>query len=317
MAALVFGLWKQVGVKSYGMPAGRVVRAGQHLCVLMETCDPYLPSFKGVKESDKSYSYALWMIPESGDGDIRTIRLNRGVASGHRTHNIGAQWYENGVLWLTIEDLHGIDTSSGKPTSVAPPAALVNAPISQLMGTNEPPLEPFRAQSVSLASGAWLVLANDDEIKSDLKPGARIYDNPTAKGTYKPRTLHTVAAQPGPIPRIATVSAAGGPTLRNGAFFRASKGGSVVRFTNPDGFLVVHEGGGVLTPTIQLSRLNADGTIAWTADTKIGRLTQILPHQEMPVFVGQPPQQLTEPMLTVVHLKDGAVKTKSLKGPTN
>jgi len=91
----------------------------------------------------------------------------------------------------------------------------------------------------------------------------------------------------------------------------------VFRFTNPDGFLVVHEQGDPVHPTMCLSRLNTDGSIAWTADTRIGRLTQVLPHESLPTFVGEPPQQLTEPMLAVVNLKDGTVKTRSLKGPLN
>lgn len=321
VAALAVILFKQMGVKSYGHPAGRVVRAGQHLGMLMETCDPYMPSLKGVSESNKSYSYALWLIPETGDGDVRTISQDRGVASGARTHNIGAQRFDNGVLWFSIKDLQGVDLASGKNTTQPAPASLVNAPISQLMGSNEHPLEEYRAQSVKLPSGEWLIFANDEEARTALKPGTRLYDNPSAKGTYRPRLLHTVTVEPGPTARIATATplsgSGSGVAFRNGAFMRATKGGSVVRFTHPDGFLIIHEQGDPVHPSMCLSRLNLDGSVAWTADTKIGRLTQVLPHETLPAFVGELPQQLTEPLLAVVHLKDGTVKTKSLKGPLN
>lgn len=317
LAALVLGVTKQIGVKSFGHPAGRVVRAGQDLCVLIETCDPYLPSLKGARESDMSYSYALWQIPETGDGDIRTIRLEQGVSSNARTHNIGVQQYDSGILWLAIKDLQGVELASGKKTTKLAPASLVNAPISQLMGSSEPALEQFRAQSVTLASGDRLFLANDDELQSSLKPGTRLYDNPDAKGSYKPRKLHTITSQPGPIARIADVTRLSDREFRNGAFMRGSKGGAVVRFINPDGFLVVHDAGDPVHPTMHFSRLNLDGSVAWTIDTKIGRLIQVLPHDSLPAFVGEPPQQLTEPMLAVVALKDGTVKTKSLKGPLN
>ncbi len=316
VCAVVFGAWRQVGVKSYGHPAGRVVRAGQHLCVLMETCDPYLPSLKGRSESDMRYSYAMWVIGEAGDA-VRTIGLDRGVRSSGRTHNIGAQWFENGVLWYTIGDLKGMEVATGKASTSAAPPALVNAPISQLMGTGGNPLEEFRAQSVTLANGERLVLANGDEVSKNMKPGTRLYDNPTAEGTYKSRTLHVVTVQPGPIARIAEAKPLSDRAFRNGAFLRGAKGGNVVRFTNPEGFLVVHQAGDAVHPTVCLSRLNADGTVAWTADTTIGRLTQVLPHEELPAFVGELPQQLTEPLLAVVHLKDGTVKTTSLKGPLN
>ena len=66
-----------------------------------------------------------------------------------------------------------------------------------------------------------------------------------------------------------------------------------------------------------VARLNTDGTIAWTADTRIGRLNQVLPHERLPAFVGELPQSLTEPMIAVVDLKDGVARTKSLKGPLN
>lgn len=315
--AIGAGLLKQIGVKSHGSPAGRVVRAGQHLGVLIETCDPYIPSLKGRDQRDMTYSYALWLIPETGDGDIRTIRLDRGVASDARTHNIGAQRFENGILWLTIKDLQGIDLASGRKTTQAAPASLVNAPISELMGSNEPPLEQYRAQAVTLTSGERLFLVNADEVAADLKPGTRLYDNPDAKGTYKPRTLHTVTVEPGPIPRIAAAARLVDRQFRNGAFMRSAKGGAVVRFANPDGFLVIHEQGDPVHPSICLSRINTDGSIAWTADTRIGRLTQVLPHDRLPAFVGELPQQLTEPMLAVVDLAAGTAKAKSLNGPLN
>ena len=321
--ALAFVILKQMGVKSYGMPAGRVVRAGQHLGVVIQTCDPYMPSLKGVSESDKTYSYALWLIPETADGDIRTVRLDRHVKSSDRTHNVGAQMFESAVLWLTIDNssIRGIEVPSGNKSNLPPPASLINAPISQLMGggPNDNPIEELRAQSVTLPTGEWLFFANDDEVKTLLKPGARLYDNPTAAATagYKLRTLHTVTAAPGPIPRVASSKRLGTQDFRRGAFMRSTKNGAIVRFTNPDGFLIVHEGGDPVHPTIRLSRLNTDGSIAWTADTTIGRLTQVLPHDTLPAFVGELPNQLTEPVLAVVNINDGTVKTKSLKGPLN
>ncbi len=316
--AVVFGVAKQLGVKSYGYPTGPVVRAGEHLGVLIQTRDPYFPSLKGRPESDMSYSYALWLIPESGDGDIRTIRLDRGIASGSRAHNPGVRQYDNGILWLSIRDLQGIDVASGKMTTQPAPASLVNAPISRFMGEGEFPLEQYRAQGVMLPSGDWLFLMNDDEVKAGLKPGTRLYnDAATAKGTYKPRTLHVVTAAPGVIPTIGSEARLGDREFRNGAFMRSAKGGNVVRFSDPDGFLIVHDQGDPVHPSIHLSRLNADGSVAWTADTKIGRLNQVLPHERLPAFVGEPPQELTEPMLAIVDLKDGTARTKSLRGSLN
>lgn len=319
-AALVFGLLRQVGVKSYGAPAGRVVRAGNQLAVVMGTRDPYLPSLKGASESTMTYSYELWLIPESGSGDVRKVRLDRSVSSSKRTHNIGAQHFENGVLWYTISDLQGIDVASGKKTTTAAPASLVNMPISQLMGTGDNPLEPFRSTAATLPSGEWLILASDDEAKSSLKPGTRLYDNPTATGTYLARKLHLATVQPGPIPRLAAATRLSDKDFRNGSLLRSAKDGAAIRFANPDGFLVVHQAGDAVHPTLHLSRVNVDGSIAWTANTTIGRLTQVLPHDTYFTFVGEvvpTPTNPIEPIVAVVNVKDGTVQSTSLKGPLN
>lgn len=317
IAAVVFGVTRQIGVKSYGQPIGKVMRAGQYFAVLMETRDPYLPSLKGRSENDMSYSYSLWLIPETCDGDIRSVRLDRNLASNARMHAPGVRAVQNGVVWVGIKDVRGIDAASGQAVSTAVPASIDNMPISQLLGSNDNPLEEYRAHDVTLSTGERFVLANDDELKSSFAAGTRLYDNSTAMGTYKSRSLQTITVQPGPIPRVATTARVGSTEFKNGAFMRSAQNASVVQFTNPDGFLIVHDGGDPVHPSARLSRVNIDGSIAWTADTKIGRISQVLPHENNPAFVGQAPQQLTEPLIAVVNLKDGSVKTNSLQGPLN
>lgn len=317
VAAVVFGISKQVGVKSYGSPTGKVVRAGQHLSVLIQTRDPYMPSLKGRSESDMSYSYSLWLIPETADGDITTVRLDRNVRSIDRMHTAGVHGYQNGVVWAATKDLVGVDVAAGKIVNTPVPAAIDKLTVSELLGGSEHPLEEYRAENVTLPNGDWLFMASDEEAKKDLAMGTRLSDNSTAKGTFWPRKLHFVTVQPGPIPRIATAAPVGTTEFKNAAFMRSSEGGKVVRFTNPDGFLIVHDAGDPVKSTVHFSRLNVDGSIAWTVDTKIGRFRQILPHESLPAFVGNFPGELTEPTLTVLNLKDGTVKTKSLKGPLN
>lgn len=317
VALVVLGCSRQLGVKSHGMPVGRVVRAGGYLAVLIETRDPFMPSLKGRSESDMSYSYALWLLPESGDRKHETIELARGIASNKRMHSPGVRQPDKGTLWLAIDDLYGIDLASGRKVATPPPPSIANTPISQLLPSNEPPLEQYRTSSVTLPSGKMLALATEDEAKSEFKPGKQLYDNPTASGTYLNRGLYTIAAQPSRVRRVAAATRIPGVDLRNAAFMRSTPSGDVVRFSSPDGFLVVYEAGDPVARSWHFARVNTDGSVAWTADTKVGRLTQVLPHGEMPAFVGELPQQLTEPMIAVLHLKDGAVNTTSLKGPTN
>ena len=103
----------------------------------------------------------------------------------------------------------------------------------------------------------------------------------------------------------------------NAAFMRAAEQSDVVRFTGPDGVLVVYEAGQPTARTVHIARVNLDGTIAWTADTRLGRLRQVLPHGQLPALVGDFENQLTEPALVVVRLSDGTVSRQSLKGPMN
>ncbi|MFO0857271.1 MAG: hypothetical protein U0640_07955 [Phycisphaerales bacterium] len=317
VAAVVFGVTKQVGVKSYGYPVGRVVRTGQHLSVLIETRNPYMPSLKGRPESDMSYSYSLWLIPETGDGDINTVRLDRSVRSGDRMHTAGVHGFDNGVVWCGIKNMVGVDIATSRVVDKTVPAAIDKLTISDLLVERDSPLADYKADSVALPSGDWLFLADDEETQKELTPGTRLYDNSPAKRSFLNRKPRFVTVQEGPIPRVATANIAGTAEFKNGAFMRSTKNGKVIKFTNPEGFLIVHEAGVPGKPSVHFSRLNIDGSVAWTVDTKIGTFTQILPHDTLPAFVGQLPGELTEPTLTVVNLKDGTAKTKSLVGPLN
>lgn len=314
--ALAVGLARQVGVKSYGRPVGRVVRTGEHLAVLMETREPYFPSLQGRKESDMSYSYALWLIPASGDGDARVVRLNRGVRSTDRSQFAGVLGSVGNVVWLRISDLVGVDSASASIVTTTPPPSIANMPISEFLGPNHSPtLRPYRTTGVTLPSGEWLVLADEEEAKTELRPGTTLYDNSTSKGTYRDRALYAVTTQAGPIPRLAASTQLPGVNLHNAAFMRGKADGEVIRFSNPDGFLLVYEGGGAAVRTIHFARVNVDGAIAWTVDTRMGHLAEVLSHQQWPAFVGELENQLSEPMLAVLDLKAGTIKHHSLKGP--
>ncbi len=314
--AVAMGAARKIGVKSYGRPVGRVVRAGEQLAVLMETCDPYMPSLQGRDERDMSYSYALWLIPESGAGDMRVIRAAKSVRSGDRAHVAGVLGRVGDTVWLRIADLHGFDLVSGQRVATTPPASIANLTMSDYLGPHhEPALEPYRTTAVSLPSGGWLVLADEEEAPSELKPGTRLYHNATSKGTYRSRALFDVAAEPGPIARLATSTHLAGVEFKNGAFLRASENGEVIRFANPDGLLVVFDSSDSGPHTFHFARVNADGTVAWTVDSRMGRFTEILAHERWYTFVGELEDKLSQPMLAVLDLETGTIRQHSLQRP--
>ncbi len=318
LVAAAFGLARQMGVKSYGHPTGRVVRAGEHLAVLMENRDPYFPSLKGRSERDMSYTFSLWLIPASGTGDVRTIRLDRGVRSSDRSQFSGVLGESGGVVWLRIADVFGVDSATGRKVKSQPPHAIANMPISEFLGpTHTPTLEPYRTLCVKRDNGEWLALADEVEAPKELKQGTRLYHNSSCEGSYRNRGLYSVTADAGAVPRVATSTRLPGVDWHNAAFMRGTENGDVVRFTGPEGFLVVYQSDGPGVRTFQFARVNVDGSIAWTVDTQMGRLTEVLPHESVPVFVGERRDELSEPMLATLQLKSGNLKTTSLKGPLN
>lgn len=318
LVAAAFGIARQMGVKSYGHPVGRVVRAGDQLSVLMETCDPYFPSLKGRSESDMSYSYSLWLMPAAGNGELKTIRLDRGVRSSERSQFSGVLGEAGGVVWLRIRDVIGVDGATGRRVTSQPPTVLANMPISKFLGsTHNPTLEPYRTLCVRRENGEWLALADEVEAPKDLKQGTRLYHNSTCAGSFRDRGLYAVTAEAGPVPRIAGATRVAGVDLHNAAFMRASENGDVVRFSGPEGFLVVYQSEGPGVRTFKFARVNVDGTIAWSVDSQMGRLNQVLPHESVPAFVGELRDELTEPIVAVVQLNTGTIETRSLKGPLN
>lgn len=321
LLALLAGACRQIGVKSNGSPAGRVVRAGSHLAVVIETCDPYLPSLKGVPQDRMSYSYELWLFPDSGTSPHSTTTLARSVRSSDRTHNIGAQYFENDILWFTISDVQGFDLSSRSITSRPVPKHIASMPISQLMGYNSRPEEPFLAKGVLWSPSDWFTLASDTEAATDLAPNARINPSDDAVRSRNPRTLRLASIASTPLPRVTSTDASiSSPPFRHAAFLRDAPSGNVIRFSNPDSFLVFHREGDSVHPTLRLSRVGLDGSTIWTLDTQIDKLTQILPHPTSPAFVGDRyigPDKLAEPILAIARLDLGTVHIHSLRTNPN
>lgn len=321
IAAIFFGIKKQVGVRSYGYPAGRVMRAGPYLAVVIQKCDPYIPTLQGTSEDKKSYSYQLWLMPETAVGDTRSASLDRSVRSRDRRHYVGIERVESGVVWYSTRATAGIDYTTLKPANMAVPASVANIPISQLLGSSRPPDEPYRARIAPIGPDEWLMLATELDARNDLKAGFSMPRSTDAEMISKPRTLYRVSTKMAQRPQIESFSAVAPLTVRNAAFVRTGTTGELYRFSNPDGLLLIHEGDPGTPSTVRLSRMNLDGTFAWTSDTTIQRLTQVLPHATLPAFVGELATTATpinpHPAVAVINVNDGGVNVKSLIAPAN
>jgi hypothetical protein len=319
LAAVFMGIKKQVGVRSYGYPVGRVVRAGSQLAVVMQRCDPYIPSLQGTAESKKSYSFELLLVPETATGDTRTTSLARSVRSGDRRHYVGVQHVESGILWYSTSTTAGLDLATLQPVKMPVPAVVANKPISELIGSSFPADEPYRARIAQIGPDEWLMLATELDARNDLKSGFGMPRNSDAERTFKPRTLYRVTTKSDPKPRIETFAPITQLTIRNAAFLRKAQTGELYRFTQPDGFLIVHEGDPSTPTTLRLSRMHVDGSLAWTTDTTIERLTQLLPHDTLPAFVGELVKTASpinpHPAIVVVNVTDGTMNVKSLVAP--
>ena len=67
--------------------------------------------------------------------------------------------------------------------------------------------------------------------------------------------------------------------------------------------------------SVMAARVDSSGSVAWTVDTGIGKLLQVLPDPSTPAFIGERPRipdQLSEPILVIVDAATGKLTTHSL-----
>jgi hypothetical protein len=98
------------------------------------------------------------------------------------------------------------------------------------------------------------------------------------------------------------------------AFVRAARMGENLQLA-VGGSLLIWETKPYRAGSVMAARIDSSGAVAWSVDTGIGKLLQVLPDPTTPAFVGERPRipdKLSEPILVIVDAVTGKVTTHSL-----
>lgn len=98
------------------------------------------------------------------------------------------------------------------------------------------------------------------------------------------------------------------------AFARAARRGEQLQLAG-GGSLLLWETRPYRAGTVMAARVDASGNLAWSVDTGIGSLRDVLPDPATPALVGERPRipdQVPEPILVVIDAATGKITTHSL-----
>ena len=98
------------------------------------------------------------------------------------------------------------------------------------------------------------------------------------------------------------------------AFVRGTRAGQVLQVAG-GGSLLLWESKPYRSGTVMAARVDSSGSAAWTVDTGIGTLLQVLPDPATPALIGERPRipdKVSEPILVIVDAATGRITTHSL-----
>lgn len=180
--------------------------------------------------------------------------------------------------------------------------------------------EHFLSAGAMLSDAEWLGLASKEEasenfdVGSTVKPVVTVNDRKVARQPYRARL------GPGYSPSVRRIDAleeVSQESLVNGAFVGRGPGQAPIRLTGPDGFVAIGAADTALGSKLVVVRMDSAGRLLWRRETEIERygLEQILPGDRVLGFVGPRPPvpgKLSEPLLVLVDLATGDVKSSTL-----
>ncbi len=184
----------------------------------------------------------------------------------------------------------------------------------------DPEVTDFLSPGVRPAPNEWLGLHSPKEAERDYRTGSRLSRFNHAESAKELRRFHRGQLgpeQPNGSREILSLTPLVDGEYFNAAFVRAGLRAEPLRFSTPEGFLMIYTSGPGLAGTLMAARLDPTGKIIWKVDTGIDRfkLSQILPDPRLVAFIGtRPPvpNKVPEPILVVVNTESGALSSTSL-----
>lgn len=295
------------------VPIGSAVRTEGFVAVLMQSLVPYTPSLNRNHGND-TFTVSMLLVPLDGS-PVRMIPIE-GTIAPSATGLARVLGVKGDRLWFRAGEIGAIDLTTFaqvKDVNVS------RSPVGSPMPFEEKP-DQFLAAGLFISPTEWFGVHTSAEFESDFKPSRGVRRVVNATYARVPRRLYRGTVEPASVSvyhRIETMAPVGDASYVNAAFVRLTGSAEPVRFTNPDGALMVYSASEAATTTTMVARVNVDGTMAWSHDTGLDRfsLQQILPGEGSTAFIGtRPPvpNKVSEPLLVIVDHATGAVRTESL-----
>ncbi len=183
-----------------------------------------------------------------------------------------------------------------------------------------PKPEHFLSAGAMLSDTEWLGLASQEEAGENLGVGSTVKSVVSVNDRKVARQLYRARLGPGYIESVRRIDALeliSPEILVNGALVCTEAGKPPIRLSGPDGFVAIGSTDTALGARLVVVRVDAAGRVLWRRETEIERygLEQILPDDRVLGFVGPRPPvpgKVSEPLLVLVDLANGEVKTSTL-----
>jgi len=295
------------------VPIGSAVRTDRFVAMLMQSLVPYTPSLNRNHGND-TYAISVLLVPLDGSR-VRIVPIE-GAISGSAIGLARVLGAEGDRLWFRAGEIGAVDLATF--TQVAD-VSVERSPIGNPLPFAEKP-EQFLAAGLFTSDTEWFGVHSSAEFESDFRPSRAVKRVVSAEYARVPRRLYRGSVEPtsaNVYNRIVAMTPVDEATYANAAFVRSSSSAEPMRFSNPDGALMLYSASEAATVTAMVARVNFDGTVAWSHDMGLDRfsLQQILPGEGSTAFVGtRPPvpNKVSEPLLVIVDHATGAVRTESL-----
>lgn len=300
-----------------GTPIGYALRTDRHIAQLIQTLEPYVPS-PNRDHSKNTYTISLLIVPLDGS-EPRNVPVRSGLSANSfvRARVLNS---DGRALWYDVAGTGAVDLETFKKV---PPSELRDPPPPSKRTSAlpiDPKVEHNLAAGLFTEATAWLGLHSATEAEREYSPGRYVKRIVQAEGGREPRRLYRGVlggeAIAGRYP-VVSMQQLGDREYLSAAFVRPDDSSEPLRFTDPDGALMVFTSAPGLAGTLVAARVDLNGAVLWSTDTGIDRfsLKQILPGESSTAFVGtRPPvpNEVSEPLLVIVNHADGSLRTVSL-----